>query len=233
MFVAASNPQAPVQLPYSEKTPSTSKPARKLSRMDSRSRTLLYLRLLVTCAPACCCMLAVDAQWCVGANKDPNFKTWEEITIELGHQHRILDVFKMDIEGHEPGVIAELRHDRPLPRQVVMEIHMHSRQVETGGIAKPAPRTRPQLALLMMHMASLGYGIVGQEDNIWGVAGCCAEWTFLLIEQPWVAPSNRYGRHKRPGGASEAVDAGAGGDLKAQAMGGAAGRKRRLRTPGL
>jgi hypothetical protein len=168
----------------------------------------------------------------VGANKDPNFKTWEEITVTLGHQHRILDVFKMDIEGHEPGVIAELRHDRPLPRQIVMEIHMHSRTVETGGIAKPAPRTRPQLALLMMHMASLGYGIVGQEDNIWGVAGCCAEWTFLLIEQPWVAPSNRYRSHKRHSAAPEAVDAGsaAGGDVKAQVLA-AGGKRRRLRVP--
>lgn len=178
----------------------------------------------------------------MGASKDPNFKTWEEITVELGHQHRILDVFKMDIEGHEPGVIAELRHDRPLPRQVVMEIHMHSRQVETGGIAKPAPHTRPQLALLMMHMASLGYGIVGQEDNIWGAAGCCAEWTFLLIEQPWVAPSHRAvaaRNHKRPGDAHAlpAVDAGStaeeAGDVKAQVAAGAAGRRRRLRSPRL
>lgn len=176
---------------------------------------------------------AVVMQWCVGANKDPNFKTWEEITVELGHQHRILDVFKMDIEGHEPGVIAELRHDRPLPRQIVMEIHMHSRQVETGGIAKPAPRTRPQLALLMMHMASLGYGIVGQEDNIWGVAGCCAEWTFLLIEQPWVAPSHRgaaAARHTRHSAGGAAATPEEGGEAKAQVKA-ALGRKRRLRTP--
>lgn len=119
----------------------------------------------------------VCLQWCVGAQADPNFKTWDAITKELGHQHRTLDVFKVcgvlssvsvfacscfvfdlacltcqqlspcglvvdsctvqqpsivcvcsvcwaqvDIEGHEPGVLAELRHDTPLPRQIVIEV---------------------------------------------------------------------------------------------------------------
>lgn len=100
----------------------------------------------------------------MGGQKLPNFKTWDEITRELGHQHRTLDVFKIDIEGHEPGVIAELKHNTPLPRQVVIEIHM--RPSGQTGIQKPAPRTPAQLALLMMHFASLGYGVVGQEDNI-------------------------------------------------------------------
>jgi len=139
-------------------------------------------------------MLLVLSQLCVGAQKDPNFKTWDEITKSLGHQHRTLDVFKMDIEGHEPGVLAELRHDTPLPRQIVIEIHM--RPKDPTGIQRPAPRTPSQLALLMMHMASLGYGIVGQEDNIWGEAGCCAEWTFLHVERPWAGPGARLATYK-------------------------------------
>jgi hypothetical protein len=60
----------------------------------------------------------------VGAQKTENFKTWDEITRLLGHQFKTLDVLKIDIEGHEPGVLAELRHDTPLPRQVVIELHM-------------------------------------------------------------------------------------------------------------
>jgi hypothetical protein len=141
----------------------------------------------------------------VGAKKAPNFKTWEQITQELGHTQRTLEIFKVDIEGHEPGVIAELRHNLPLPRQIVMEIHM--RPVAGTMIQRPAPRTPAQLALLMLHLASLGYGIVGQEDNIWGEGaqtgqGCCAEWTFLHVEQPWVGPGARgiaTSRHKRQG----------------------------------
>lgn len=133
-------------------------------------------------------------QLCVGARKDPNFKTWDEITKSLGHQHRTLDVFKMDIEGHEPGVLAELRHDTPLPRQIVVEIHMLPDP--PAGLSPTAPRTPAQLALLMMHMASLGYGVVGQEDNIWGAAGCCAEWTFLHVERPWAGPGARLAAYK-------------------------------------
>lgn len=74
------------------------------------------------------------------------------------------------------------------------------RPKDPTGIQRPAPRTPSQLALLMMHMASLGYGIVGQEDNIWGEAGCCAEWTFLHVERPWSGPGARlatYSRHRR------------------------------------
>jgi hypothetical protein len=123
----------------------------------------------------------------VGGEAAPGFKTWEQITTELGHQHRTLDVFKIDIEGHEPGVIAELKHNTPLPRQIVIEIHMRAK----GGTAiqKPAPRTPAQLALLMMHFASLGYGIVGQEDNICECTSaqlppaCCC-WVCKSICQP-------------------------------------------------
>lgn len=111
-------------------------------------------------------------QWCVGGQAAPDFKTWDQITKELGHQHRTLDVFKIDIEGHEPGVIAELKHNTALPRQIVIEIHL--RPKEATGIQRPAPRTPAQLALLMMHFASLGYGIVGQEDNICESARCLA-----------------------------------------------------------
>jgi hypothetical protein len=125
----------------------------------------------------------------VGGQEHPDFRSWDRITRELGHQHRSLDVFKIDIEGHEPSVLAELRHNTPLPRQVVIEIHM--RAPAGTAIARPAPRTPAQLALLMMHMAGLGYGIVGQEDNIWGEPGCCAEWTFLHVERPWVGPGVR------------------------------------------
>ena len=118
-----------------------------------------------------CLCVTFPVQWCVGAQKTENFKTWDEITRLLGHQHRTLDVFKIDIEGHEPGVLAELRHDTPLPRQIVIELHMYATDRPTA-IQKPAPRTPAQLSLLVMHMASLGYGVVGQEDNVCKYLAC-------------------------------------------------------------
>jgi hypothetical protein len=39
------------------------------------------------------------------------------------------------------------------------------------------------MALLFYHLATLGYGIVSREDNMWGLKGCCSEFTFLLVEQ--------------------------------------------------
>ena len=60
-------------------------------------------------------LLLLTLQTCVGRT-GPLFKTWEQITRDLGH--KVIDVAKIDIEGHEPSVLAELRHDIPLPRQV-------------------------------------------------------------------------------------------------------------------
>lgn len=120
---------------------------------------------------------------CVG-KAGPLFKTWDQITRELGH--KVIDVAKIDIEGHEAAVLAELRHDIPLPRQVVIEIHMRPQQGVPTALAAPAARTPAQVALMFMHMASIGYGVVGEEDNIWGEAGCCAEFTFLHVERHWL-----------------------------------------------
>jgi hypothetical protein len=126
----------------------------------------------------------------VGASNEPSYKNWQEITAALGHSHRNLDILKFDIEGFETSVMAELRHDRPLPRQIVTEVHM--------GNPGSAPKTLPHLGLMMMHMASLGYGIVGKEDNIWATpAGCCAEWTFLLVEKQLRGPNARLANHPR------------------------------------
>lgn len=67
----------------------------------------------------------------------------------------------------------------------MIEIHIRPQSGGTG-LAKPAARTPAQVALMFMHMASIGYGVVGEEDNIWGEAGCCAEFTFLHVEHQWL-----------------------------------------------
>ena len=69
--------------------------------------------------------------------------------------------------------------------QIVIEIHMHPVEGPTA-LAAPSARTPAQVALMFMHMASIGYGVVGEEDNVWGEAGCCAEFTFLHVERHWL-----------------------------------------------
>ena len=56
-------------------------------------------------------------QICVGRG-DSQFKSWTRLTGWLGHDVTGVDVAKIDIEGHESSVLAELRHDTLLPRQV-------------------------------------------------------------------------------------------------------------------
>lgn len=69
--------------------------------------------------------------------------------------------------------------------QVVIEIHIRPKEGATA-LAPPAAQTPAQVALMFMHMASIGYGVVGKEDNIWGESGCCAEFTFLHVERHWL-----------------------------------------------
>jgi hypothetical protein len=61
-----------------------------------------------------------------------------------------------DIEGHEPAVLAELRYDVPLPRQVVIEFHLGDKSC---SFAQQVPRSPAQMALLFMHMAGLGESV--------------------------------------------------------------------------
>eukprot|EP00879_Flechtneria_rotunda_P001331 GHRR01001481.1.p1 GENE.GHRR01001481.1~~GHRR01001481.1.p1 ORF type:complete len:390 (+),score=80.39 GHRR01001481.1:272-1441(+) len=158
---------------------------------------------------------------CVG-RAGANFRTWEEITHMLGHHHKGVDVAKIDIEGHEPAVLAELRAGVQLPRQIVIELHFRPQQGATA-IAAPAPRTPAQLALLFLHMASLGYGVVGSEDNIWGEAGCCSEFTLLLVERQWLGMRAmlhevRLWEHQHASGGLGGVQGNLGMPIEAQSL---------------
>lgn len=68
----------------------------------------------------------------------------------------------------------------------VVELHLYrGHQIPgyelTGGDS--AAKDSAQLALLLNHLAGLGYGIVAREDNTMTQdVGCCAEVTFLRVE---------------------------------------------------
>eukprot|EP00775_Hariotina_reticulata_P002713 gene2713-3010_t len=133
---------------------------------------------------------------CVGQG-GPLFKSWDEITRGLGHHHRGVDVAKIDIEGHEAfgQFLGTANYGLEL-----CGAYATAAGFETGWAVLQ------QLALLFMHMGSLGYGVVGQEDNIWGEKGCCSEFTFLHVERQWLGFLGRaiqgYGRSSQHRGHS-------------------------------
>lgn len=102
-------------------------------------------------------------QWCMGSKKTQITSLMAEITQILGHKNRTLEVLKFDIEGAEPDVIASLRHDNLLPRQI-SKVHIFP--PGSSLISPSAPHTQSELALLILHLAQLGYAVVSTEDNI-------------------------------------------------------------------
>ncbi|KAI8477200.1 MAG: methyltransferase domain-containing protein [Monoraphidium minutum] len=113
---------------------------------------------------------------CLGFPTQPLFEDYASITQRLGHT--VVDFLKIDIEGHEPSVLQSLVSNKGhLPRQISMEMHMRD------AVGAVAPNNTVQMGVLFYHMAVLGYGIISREDNLWGAHGCCAEFTFLHVEQ--------------------------------------------------
>jgi hypothetical protein len=48
-----------------------------------------------------------------------------------------------------------------------------------------APKDPAQMGVLLAHMAALGYGVVGRDDNAQTLdVGCCTELTLLRVERP-------------------------------------------------
>lgn len=115
---------------------------------------------------------------CIGQGGD-RFKTWKDVATDWGHQH--VAVAKVDIEGHETSLLSELQPGMPLPTQVVVEVHVVARTaLANWPVGTPLTHNQAEAAVLFMHMASLGYALVAKELN--PVGDCCAEYTFLLVE---------------------------------------------------
>jgi hypothetical protein len=92
----------------------------------------------------------------------------------LGHSY--VDLLKLDIEGFEFDVLGDFSETHmKLPRQIAVETHYNlptNRQQTVSSVA--------DMSLFALHLANLGYGIVGLEPN----KGChfCAEFGLLLVE---------------------------------------------------
>jgi len=66
----------------------------------------------------------------------------------------------------------------------VVEMHLYRGNPIPGFPLSPsAPHSTAQMALLLSHIASLGYGIAARDDNTQTQdVGCCTELTFLRVE---------------------------------------------------
>jgi hypothetical protein len=61
-------------------------------------------------------------------------KSWPMMVKELGHQNRLVDVFKIDIEGGEYGFFPSVFNisKTPCPRQILVEVHPQAAQTIHG-----------------------------------------------------------------------------------------------------
>jgi hypothetical protein len=128
---------------------------------------------------------------CIGKSPDNNFVTLDKAVAMAGAS--TLDLLKMDIEGYEYDVFADWDvQTKSLPQQLSFELHHTNMYLGTANHLNMASHdqllwpgvdqiTLSQLAVLFLHLANLGYGIVSQEPN--GGSQCCSEFTVLAIDR--------------------------------------------------
>ena len=123
--------------------------------------------------------------WCPGTPKPGSNLEYLELheIMKRLDLHR-LDVLKVDIEGHEYDMFADLASSvfkssgttSWLPRQIVVEVH--------AGL-RPPGTTPGQVNSLILTFAMMGYIPIARDDNFDGW-GCCSELTFIRVSHnPW------------------------------------------------
>lgn len=128
---------------------------------------------------------------CIGRSKDTDFVTLDEAVAMVGAS--TLDLLKMDIEGFEFDVFADWDKDtKLLPKQLSFELHYKNLYYGSRDYLNMASYHRlvwpgidevtlSQLALLFVHLADLGYGVVSQEPN--PMCATCSEFTMLVVDK--------------------------------------------------
>eukprot|EP00775_Hariotina_reticulata_P000751 gene751-biopygen1496 len=95
-------------------------------------------------------------KWCVGTVPGkPEYMSLRQVMAKLGHQQ--VHLMKIDVEGYEYPVLAEMRPTDPLPTEIAIEVHI--------GWRLKSPSSSGELALVWLHLASLGYATYAYEVN--------------------------------------------------------------------
>ncbi|KAI8112046.1 hypothetical protein M9435_004538 [Picochlorum sp. BPE23] len=100
-------------------------------------------------------------------------KTIQEIVSELDHLGRTIQVFKIDCEGCEYGVIPQVIEKVRNGQLSIEQIHIEMHGTDAAKIQK-----------IFQTMRSAGYAIFHKERNHWGCNGySCVEYAFISMEQ--------------------------------------------------
>uniref|UniRef100_A0A383VJC2 Methyltransferase domain-containing protein n=1 Tax=Tetradesmus obliquus TaxID=3088 RepID=A0A383VJC2_TETOB len=149
---------------------------------------------------------------CIGQGKAKHMG-WLDIVVKLGHHIKGIAALKIDMEGKDAEVFAELRHNVPLPRQLAAELHIRPAPTEDTALPADAARSPAQLALIFSHLAGLGYGVTWRNNNMGGQPGCCAEFSWLHVERVW---PHGAARATHPGSSSGSSSSGSSAVLAAE-----------------
>eukprot|EP00980_Cylindrotheca_fusiformis_P027878 scaffold22560_cov135-Cylindrotheca_fusiformis.AAC.89 len=101
------------------------------------------------------------------------FKTMKETVQELGHDGRVIDIFKIDCDGCEWTTYEEWFSSGATLRQILVEVH----------------RTPPDIVnKFFLEFQKHNYVTFHKEPNIQWANGDCVEYAFLKLEDSYFAP---------------------------------------------
>jgi len=98
-------------------------------------------------------------------NNEPNFKTVQESVAALGHEGRVVDIFKIDCEGCEWQTYRDWFDARVTLMQILVEVH----------------NTPPEAIDFFETMQSNGYVTFHKEPNTAFGGGLCQEYALLKL----------------------------------------------------
>jgi len=118
--------------------------------------------------------------WGLGSATDEqaNFKSLNETVNELGHQGRVIDIFKIDCEGCEWTTYSEWFYphvaENTILKQILVEVHNHPDGADS----------------FFRSLQRFGYVIFHKEPNIKFGGGKCVEYAFIKLENSFFQGMN-------------------------------------------
>lgn len=118
--------------------------------------------------------------WGLGSATDQraNFKSLNETVNELGHQGRVIDIFKIDCEGCEWTTFSEWFYphvaENTILKQILVEVHNHPDEADS----------------FFRSLQRFGYVTFHKEPNIKFGGGKCVEYALLKLENSFFEGMN-------------------------------------------
>lgn len=107
---------------------------------------------------------------------EDRFKTFQQTVKELGHEGRVLDVFKIDCEGCEWFTYKDWLSGVIDVRQILVEVH----------------DTPPIVNNFFNDLHAANFVMFHKEPNIQYAGGACVEFSFLKLHESFFANASQY-----------------------------------------